>query len=132
MSKTNRGVVAVLASFAFLSFISLQPAFAQAPQDKPAAPGAQAPASPGGSAQAGAQKSESAKGELKSVDAVKMTLTLASGETFMYNDQTKVTGAQGGVAGLATMSGREVVIQFTSKGVDRIATSIEVAAAGNK
>ena len=127
MSKTNRGLLAILASFAFISFISLQPAFAQAPQDKPAAPGAQAPA-PAPPAQAGAQKSESAKGELKSVDAVKMTLTLASGETFQYNDQTKVTGAQGGVAGLASMSGRQVTIQYTAKGADRIATSIEVAA----
>jgi hypothetical protein len=125
MCKTNSGIVALLSSVAFVSFISLQPAFAQAPQDKPAAPSAQAPASP---AQASAQKPESAKGELKSVDAAKMTLTLASGETFQFNDQTKVTGAQGGVAGLATMSGRQVTIQYNTKGADRIATSIEVVA----
>src|SRR5262245_31851216 len=124
MSKTNRGIVAVLASFAFVTFISLQPASAQAPQDRPGAPSAQAPPP----AQAGAQKSESAKGELKSVDAAKMTLTLASGETFQYNEQTKVTGAQGGVAGLASMSGRQVTINYTTKGADRIATSIEVVA----
>jgi hypothetical protein len=127
MCKTNRGIVALLSSVAFVSFIGLQPAFAQAPQERtPAAPGAQAPASP---AQAQAQKPESAKGELKSVDTAKMTLTLASGQTFLYDAQTKVTGAQGGVAGLASMSGREVTIQFTTKGADRIATSIEVAAA---
>jgi hypothetical protein len=121
MCKTNRGILALLSSVAFVSFISLQPAFAQAPQEKPpgGAPGAQAPA----------QKAESAKGELKSVDAAKMTLTLASGETFQFSDQTKVTGAQGGVAGLATMSGRQVTIQYVTKGADRIATSIEVAAA---
>ena len=58
-----------------------------------------------------------------------MTLTLASGETFQYNEQTKVTGAQGGVAGLASMSGRQLTIQYTTKGADRMATSIEVAAA---
>ena len=129
MSKTNRGIVALLASFAFVSFISLQPSYAQAPQDKPAAPGAAAPGAP---AQAPAQKSESAKGELKSVDVVKMTLTLASGETFQFNDQTKVTGAQGGVAGLASASGRQVTINYAMKGADRIATSIEVAAAAGK
>jgi hypothetical protein len=129
MCKTNRGILALLSSVVFVSFISLQPAFAQAPQEKApgGAPGAQAPQerAPGG---APAQKAESARGELKSVDAAKMTLTLASGETFQFNDSTKVTGAQGGAAGLATMSGRQVTIQYTTKGADRIATSIEVAA----
>jgi hypothetical protein len=125
---TTRGTVTMIGAFAFASLISLS-AFAQAPQAPPAGAGAQAPAA---QAPAGGQKVESAKGELKSVDAVKMTLTLASGETFMYNDQTKVTGAQGGVAGLASASGRQVTIQFNQKGADRIATSIEVAAAGGK
>jgi hypothetical protein len=105
---------------AFVGFFSLQVA-AQAPAEQP--PGAQAPA-----AQA-AQKAETAKGVLKSVDPQKMTLTLQSGETFQYNEQTKVTGAQGGAAGLASMSGRQLTIQYTTKGVDRMATSIEVAAA---
>jgi hypothetical protein len=45
----------------------------------------------------------------------------------MYTDETKVTGAQDGVAGLATLSGREVTVQFTMKGADRVATSIDVA-----
>jgi uncharacterized protein affecting Mg2+/Co2+ transport len=57
-----------------------------------------------------------------------MTLTLASGQTFQYTSSTKVTGAQGGVAGLATMSGREVTIDYETKGADRIATMITVAA----
>jgi hypothetical protein len=39
-----------------------------------------------------------------------------------------VTGAQGGVAGLASASGRQVMINYTTKGADKIATSIEVAA----
>ena len=117
-----RRTIAMLASVALISFFSLQGA-AQAPAGQ--APGAQAPGAPAG--QAGGQKAETAKGELKSVDAAKMTLTLASGETFQYNDQTRVTGAQGGVAGLASASGRQVTIQFTAKGADRIATSIEVA-----
>ena len=123
MRKTTRGIVTMLGALPFVAAISLS-AFAQEPAGR--APGAQAPSSqaPAG----GAQKSESAKGELKSVDAAKMTLTLASGETFMYNDSTKVTGAQGGVAGLASASGRQVTINFTTKGADKIATSIEVAA----
>lgn len=115
---TTRGFVTMLSSLAFVVAISLS-AFAQAPAG-------QAP--PGEKPAGQAQKSDSAKGELKSVDAAKMTLTLASGETFMYTDQTKVTGAQGGVAGLASASGRQVTINFTTKGADKIATSIEVAA----
>jgi hypothetical protein len=118
MCTTTRGIVTMLGTLAFVAAISLS-AFAQAPAGQ--APGEKAPAGQ-------AQKSESAKGELKSVDAAKMTLTLASGETFMYTDQTKVTGAQGGVAGLASASGRQVTINFMTKGADRIATSIEVAA----
>ena len=125
MSKT-RGIVAVPAAVAFVAFFSLQVA-AQAPAEQ--APGAQAPAAP--AAQAG-EKAETAKGTLKSVDSAKMTLTLAAGETFQYTAQTKVTGAQGGVEGLGSASGRQVTIQYTTKGAERIATSIEVAAAGAK
>ena len=122
MSKT-RGIVVMLASVAFVAFFSLQVA-AQAPAEQ--APGAQAPAAR--TAQAG-EKAETAKGTLKSVDSEKMTLTLAAGETFRSTAQTKVTGAQGGVEGLGSVSGRQVTIQYTTKGADRIATSIEVAAA---
>jgi hypothetical protein len=117
MRTTTRGIVTMLGTLAFVAAISLS-AFAQAPAGQ--APGEK----PAGQA----QKSDSAKGELKSVDAAKMTLTLASGETFMYTDQTKVTGAQGGVAGLASASGRQVTINYTTKGADRIATAIDVAA----
>ena len=95
---TTRGIVAMIGTFAFVSVISLS-AYAQAPAGQAPAPGG----APAAQAPAGGQKAESAKGELKSVDAAKMTLTLASGETFMFNEQTKVTGAQGGVAGLATV-----------------------------
>lgn len=125
MTTTTRGIVAILGAFAFMSFVSLQAVSAQAPA--PSAPAAQAPASPA-PAQAGAQKTESARGELKSVDTAKMTLTLVNGQTFQYNSSTKVTGAQGGVAGLATMSGRELTIDYETKGADRIATLITVAA----
>ena len=120
MWKT-RGIVGVLASVAFVAFFSLQVA-AQAPTE-------QAPAA--SAAQAG-EKPETLKGTLKSVNSEKMTLTLTSGETFQYTAQTKVTGAQGGVEGLGSVSGRQVTIQYTTKGAARIATSIEVAAADAK
>jgi hypothetical protein len=125
MCKITRGTVAMLGSFVFVAAFSLS-TYAQAPAPGSKAPGAQAPAPAAAPAQA--QKPESAKGELKSVDAQKMTLTLANGQTFQYTSATKVTGAQGGVAGLASMSGREVTIDFETKGADRIATMITVEA----
>ena len=125
MCKMTRGTVAMLGSFVFVAAFSLS-TYAQAPAPGSKAPGAQAPAPSAAPAQA--QKPESAKGELKSVDAQKMTLTLANGQTFQYSSSTKVTGAQGGVAGLASMSGREVTIDFETKGADRIATMITVEA----
>jgi hypothetical protein len=124
----TRGVVATLGALALVSYIGLQPAFAAQAQDP--APGAQAPAPRAPAAQAGAQKAESAKGELQSVDTAKKTLTIAEGgspQVFQYTDSTKVTGAKG-IEGLGTMSGRQVTVQFTTKGADRIATSVEVAA----
>ena len=121
MRNITRGTIAMLGSFVFVAAFSLS-AYAQAPDSK--APGAQAP--PAAASQA--QKPESAKGELKSVDAQKMTLTLDSGQTFQYTSATKVTGAQGGVAGLASMSGREVTIDYETRGADRVATIITVAA----
>jgi len=47
-------------------------------------------------------------------------------QKFTYNDETKVTGARGGVAGLATQSGKEVVVHFMTQGPNRVATEIEV------
>lgn len=123
MRTTTRGRVTMLGSLAFVVAVSLA-AFAQAPA--PPAPAAQAPTSQAPASQA--PKSDSAKGELKSVDTAKMTLTLADGQTFQYTKSTKVTGAQGGVSGLASMSGREVTIDFETKGADRVATAITIAA----
>ena len=119
MRKITRGTIAMLGSVVFVAAFSLS-AYAQAPASE--APAAQAPPA----ARAQAQKPESATGELKSVDAQKMTLTLANGETFQYTSSTKVSGAQGGVAGLASMSGREVTVDYETKGADRIATMITI------
>ena len=121
MRMNSRGMIAMLGSVVFAVVFSLT-AFAQAPASQ--APAAQAPPA----ATARAQKPESATGELKSVDAQKMTLTLANGQTFQYTSSTKVTGAQGGVAGLASASGREVTIDYETKGADRIATMITISA----
>jgi Cu/Ag efflux protein CusF len=97
-------------------------AVAQA-QDKPAAP----------PSAGGAQASQSASGELADVDAKAATITVKTATEdmkFRYDDQTKVSGAQKGVAGLATMKGSQVTVNYKKEGANNIATSIDVRAGG--
>ena len=84
--------------------------------------------------QAGAQaQAQTAQGELLEVDAKANTLSIRTAGAemqFRYNEQTKVTGAQKGVAGLATMTGSQVTIQYRKEGNANLATSIEVRSSG--
>ena len=115
---------------------------AQAPEPRPqpGVPGAQAPDQPRPqpSPSAGQAKPEeqTARGELSSIDPTAKMLTIkpAAGaeQKFQYNDSTKVTGARGGVAGLATESGKQVTVHFKTEGANRVATEIEVQAAEKK
>ena len=112
------------------------------PRPQPGAPGAQAPGAqpdqprpqPSPSPSAGQAKPEeqTARGELSSIDATAKMLTIkptaGAEQKFQYNDSTKVTGARGGVAGLATESGKQVTVHFKNEGANRVATEIEVQA----
>jgi hypothetical protein len=97
---------------------------APAPEGQPQAPVAQqAPAQPAPAQPATAQ------GELLEVDTKASTFaikTAAAEMKFRYDDQTKVSGAQKGVAGLATMTGSQVTVQYKKEGANNVATSIEV------
>jgi hypothetical protein len=76
-------------------------------------------------------QTQTAQGELLDVDGKATTLTIKAqaGEmTFRYNDQTKVTGARNGVAGLATMTGSQVTVMYRKDGPINLATSIDVRA----
>jgi hypothetical protein len=80
-------------------------------------------------AQAQQAQTQSAQGELLDVDGKANTLTIKTqtGEmTFGYNEQSKVTGAQKGVAGLATMTGSQVTVIYRKNGQTNLATSIDV------
>lgn len=106
---------------AALVLIAAAPSLAQ---EKPGAP----PSAPGAS-----QANASASGELTDVDAKAATITVKTATDemkFRYDDQTKVTGAQKGVAGLATMKGSQVTVQYKKEGANNIATSIDVHAGG--
>jgi hypothetical protein len=110
-------------------------AFAQAPDARPpqAPPGQVSPgAPPADRAQAPAAQSQTASGELVSVDAKASTLsvkTASSEMTFKYDDTTKISGGKG-AAGLATMTGSQVTVQYKKDGAANIATSIDVKPAG--
>jgi hypothetical protein len=74
-------------------------------------------------------QTQTAQGELLDVDGKASTLTIKTqtGEmTFRYNDQTKVTGAQKGMAGLATMTGSQVMVMYRKDAQVNLATSIDV------
>ena len=77
----------------------------------------------------GQEKASIAEGELTKVDAAAKTLSVKTpkGEMeFRYNDQTQISGAEGGVEGLATQSGAPVKVHFDA--ASKTATKIEVAA----
>jgi hypothetical protein len=74
-------------------------------------------------------QTQTAQGELLDVDGKATTLTIKTqtGEmTFRYNEQTKVSGAQKGMAGLATMTGSQLMVMYRKDGEINLATSIDV------
>jgi hypothetical protein len=100
------------------------------PSSQQPPPSSQAP----GQQQKSADATQTARGEIVSVDATgkMVTIKMANGteQRVRYNDETKVTGDRGGVAGLAKMSGRQVIVHFDNKDANRVASEIEVQAAG--
>jgi hypothetical protein len=83
-------------------------------------------------AQAGQAAREPAAvvGELTRVnpDAKTIAVKTAAGAemVFNYTDKTTVVGAEKSVAGLATMSGAQITVNYRVEGSSNIATAIEV------
>jgi len=103
----------------------------QAPAPTQAPPSSVSPAIPPSASSAGAQAEaqQTATGELVSIEAKDSTMKVktATGEvTIKYDDATKVSGASRNTAGLATMSGSQVVVRYKKDGASNLATSIEV------
>jgi hypothetical protein len=123
----------VLVAMGAVTLMTYGTALAQAPAQPPQAPPSSvSPAIPPAGASAGAQASAqtmTATGELLSVDAKDDSLKIktATGEvTIKYDNETKVSGASRNTAGLATMSGSQVVVRYKKDGSSNLATSIEV------
>lgn len=79
------------------------------------------------------------QGELVRVDTSARTITISTPQDtpegdmqFRYTDQTKVVGADGQVAGLATRSGARVSITYVQRNNENVATEIQVHAAGRE
>ena len=126
MNTTSRVLVAMGA----VTLMTYGSALAQqAPAPTQAPPSSVSPAIPPAAASAQADAQLTATGELVSIDAKESTMKVktATGEvTIKYDDATKVSGASRNTAGLATMSGSQVVVRYKKDGSSNLATSIEV------
>jgi hypothetical protein len=133
MNRTSRVLVAMGAVTLMSYGTALAQAAAEPPQAPPSAPPSAAPASPAAQSPSSAQ-AQTATGELVSVDAKENSIKVktSTGEvTIKYNDDTKVTGASRNTAGLATMSGSQVMVSYKKDGASNMATSIEVKPAAS-
>jgi len=106
MKNTYTRTLAILSVFTLLAGLALvQPSFAQAET-----------------------KGQIFVGELTKVDPDAKTLSVKNSKgkemEFRYDDQTQISGAEGGVEGLATQSGAQVRVHFDA--TSKTATKIEV------
>ena len=113
---------ALIAIPAVVLMLGVTPLRAQEPRQEPR------PSQPA----AQAQEAKTAQGQLMRVDADASTLSIQTAQgapmVFRYNSSTKVVGAEKGVAGLATMTGAPVTVQFVQQEKDNIALQIEIRA----
>ena len=132
MNTTSRVLVALGA----ITLMTYGSALAQQAPPQAPAPPAVSPAAPPAapSAAQGQAQALKATGELVSVDSKAESLTVKTSTAeivFKYDDNTKVTGASKGTAGLATMAGAQVVISYKKDGATNMATDIEVKPAAS-
>jgi hypothetical protein len=84
-----------------------------------------------GTAQLLAQEPMTAQGQLVRVDTSAKTVTIRSSDggqmQFQYTADTKVTGGDQSVAGLATVTGSPVTVQYVKQDKANIATQIAVS-----
>jgi hypothetical protein len=71
-----------------------------------------------------------AQGQLQKVDASAKTLSIRTAQgtpmEFRFTEETKVIGAEGEVAGLATKAGSDVTVKYIQQDKANVATEIQV------
>ena len=97
------------------------------------APGGQAPPGgpPAGQApeRGGGGQAQTATGQLAKVDTNAKEITIKTGEKEMvitWNDQTQITGVDGGAQGLSGKTGATLRVTYQSRGGANLASRIEV------
>jgi Cu/Ag efflux protein CusF len=77
-----------------------------------------------------APRQMSVTGTLDKVDVDAKTITIKKEDNstmvFSFTEETKIIGAEEGVAGLATMNGAQVTVRYTVEGQSNVATEVEV------
>lgn len=124
------------AALALGTVLSTSSAFAQTPTPTPAPTPEQTPAQPREMPAPEPRSDRQAdaaltfEGSLESVDATTKTLVVKTAEgkeeTLRYDDNTKVTGGESGVAGLVNSKGTTVKVTFSGTGADRVASEIAI------
>jgi hypothetical protein len=118
--RTPKRALAILASVGLLAASSAIYAQQGDQQQRPQEP-----------AQQQRPQESTAQGTLLSVNMTAKTITIRSSSgtemLFTYTDQTKVTGGEDSVAGLASKANSSVTVHYTKQGASNVATSIEVA-----
>lgn len=93
-------------------------------------PASLAAQSPLAQEQQSAPQQMSMTGTLDKVDVQAKTITVKKEDNstilFSFTDDTKIVGAEQGVAGLATMNGVHVTVRYTVEGESNVATEIDV------
>ena len=129
MTKLQR-ITAMTSAFAFTTFLGASMAIAQQPQPNPSPTPDPTPAPQLWTEPPDTKATAPLKGELVRVDTAAKMLTIKTAEgrseQIAYNDDTKVTGAHTGIAGLVNQDGTQVTVKFTGIGTARVATEIMV------
>lgn len=93
-------------------------------------PASLAAQSPVAQKQQPAPQQMSVTGTLDKVDVQAKTITVKKEDNstilFSFTDDTKIVGAEQGVAGLATMNGAQVTVRYTVEGQSNVATEVDV------
>ena len=119
-----------LAGASAVALILATPVSVSAQTPPPTAQPQARPPAPGDQARASQQLRSPVEGDLVSVDAKAMTITIqpATGaeQVIAYTDTTEISGAQKDAAGLATMKNARVTVHFTEDAKTKAKTATRI------
>lgn len=121
----NRRIISTTTALAFITMFGVSAASAQQPQPSPTPTPVPEPRP-----ELRIARADTIKGQLVSVDARTKLITIKTDEgdtrDVRYTDDTKVSGAQRGIAGLANTPATRVTVKLTGMGSSQTASEIIV------